>query len=95
MPHSEATNKEILIDNEISLIHNGKTTDYEKHAAETLNHAYITIVKHTTGNKLTVFFMIIDIELSSAINFIMNEYEMHPNIIKIKDSPTIVQLALL
>ena len=84
-------NKGILIDNEISLIHNGKTTNYEKHVAETLNHAYITIIKYTTGNKPTSVLYDTDIELSSAINFIINKYEAHPSIVKIKDtlnSPT-------
>ena len=51
------TNKGILIDNEISLIHNGKTIDHEKQVAETLNHVYINILEHTTGNK-PVFIMI-------------------------------------
>ena len=45
------TNKGILIDNEISLIHDGKTIDDEKQAVETLNHANINIVEHTAGDK--------------------------------------------
>ena len=40
------TNKRILIDNEISLIHNSKTIDDEKQVAETLNHACINILEH-------------------------------------------------
>ena len=47
------TNKEVLIDNEISLMHNGKTIDDEKQVVETLTHAYINIVEHTAGNKPT------------------------------------------
>ena len=85
------TNKVILIDNEISLIHNGKTIDDEKQVAETLNHAYINILEHSTGNKPISVLHDTDIELSSAIDLIINKYETHPRIIKIKDiltSPT-------
>ena len=47
------THKGVLIDNEISLIHNGKTRDNEKQVAKTSNHAYINIVEHTGGIKPT------------------------------------------
>ena len=85
------TNKVILTDNEISLIHNGKTIDDEKQVAETLNHAYINILEHSTGNKPISVLHDADIELSSAIDLIINKYETLPSIIKIKDiltSPT-------
>ena len=65
---------QLILFGEISLIYNGKTTNYEKHAAETLNYAYITIVKHTTGNKPTSVLYDTDIELLSAINFKINKY---------------------
>ena len=80
------SNKGILTDNEISLIHNVKTTDDEKQVAETLNHSYINIPEHTTGNKPTSILNDTNIELSSAIDLIINKYEMHPTIMKIKDS---------
>ena len=57
------TNKGVLIDNEISLIHNGKTIDDEEQIAETLNHAYINIVEHTTGIKPTSVLNDTNIEL--------------------------------
>ena len=47
------TNKGILMDNEISLIHNSKTIYDEKQIAKTINHAYYNILEHTTGNKPT------------------------------------------
>ena len=47
------TNKGILMDNEISLIHNGKTRCDEKQIAKTINHPYNNILEHTTGNKPT------------------------------------------
>ena len=75
----------ILIDNEISLIDNVKTTDDEKQVAETLNHSYINILEHTTGNKPTSILNDTNIELSLAID-LMNKYEMHPTIMKIKVS---------
>ena len=68
--HSETflTNKGLLIDYEISLIHsNGKTIDDEKYVAETLNHPYIKIVNHTSGNKPTSDLHYKNGELSSAI----------------------------
>ena len=80
------SNKGILTDNKISLIHNVKTTDDEKQVAETLNHSYINIPEHTTGNKPTSILNDTNIELSSAIDLIINKYEMHPTIMKIKDS---------
>ena len=80
------SNKGILTDNEIYLIHNVKTTDDEKQVAETLNHSYINIPEHTTGNKPTSILNDTNIELSSAIDLIINKYEMHPTIMKIKDS---------
>ena len=80
------TNKGILIDNKISLIHTGKTTDDEKQVAETLNHAFINIVEHTTSYKPISVLHDKNIELSSAIDLIVNKYETHPSIIKIKDS---------
>ena len=80
------SNKGILTDNEISLIHNVKTTDDEKQVAETLNHSYINIPEHTTGKKPTSILNDTNIELSSAIDLIINKYEMHPTIMKIKDS---------
>ena len=69
------SNKGILTDNEISLIHNVKTTDDEKQVAETLNHSYINIPEHTTGNKPTSILNDTNIELSSAIDLIINKYE--------------------
>ena len=80
------SNKGILTDNKISLIHNVKTTDDEKQVAETLNHSYINIPEHTPGNKPTSILNDTNIELSSAIDLIINKYEMHPTIMKIKDS---------
>ena len=47
------TNKGILMDNEISLIHNGKTIYDEKKITKAINHAYNNILEHTTGNKPT------------------------------------------
>ena len=58
------TNKGVLIDNKISLIHNGKTIDDEKEVAETLSHAFINIVEHTTGIKPTSVLNDTNIELS-------------------------------
>ena len=46
-------NRGILIDNKISLIHNGKTIDDGKEVAETLSHAYINILEHATGDNPT------------------------------------------
>ena len=80
------TNRGVLIDNEISLIYNGKTIDDEKQVVETLNHAYINIVKHTTGIKPTSVLNDTNIELSSAIDLIVDKYETQPSTIKIKDS---------
>ena len=82
------TNKGILIDNETSLIHNRKTIDDEKQVAETLNHAYIKILEHTTGIKPNSVLNDANIELSSAIDLIINKHEAHPSIIKIKDGLT-------
>ena len=72
MGHSETffTNTEILIDNEISLIPNGKTIDDQNQVAETLNHVHINILEHTTGNKPTSVLHDTNIELSSAIDLI-------------------------
>ena len=78
------TNKGTLIDNEISLIHNSKTTDDEKKVAETLNHAYINILEHTAGNEPTSDLKDTNIELSSAIDLMINKYETHPSIIKVE-----------
>ena len=78
------TNKGILIDDKISLIHNGKTIDNENQVGETLNHAYINIVEHISGNKPTSVPHDTNIELSSATDLIINRYEAHPSIIKIK-----------
>ena len=74
MGHSETffTNAKILIDNEISLIPNGKTIDDENQVAETLNHVHINILEHTTGNKPTSVLHDTNIELSSAIDLITN-----------------------
>ena len=74
MGHSKTffTNAEILIDNEISLIPNGKTIDDENQVAETLNHVHINILEHTTGNKPTSVLHDTNIELSSAIDLITN-----------------------
>ena len=47
------TNKGILMDNEISLIHNSKTIYDEKQIAKAINHVYNNILEHTTGNKPT------------------------------------------
>ena len=82
------TNKGILIDNEISLIHNDKTIRDEKEAAETLNQAHINILEHTTGKKPTSVLHDTNTELSSAINLLINKYDTKPSIIKIKDSLT-------
>ena len=57
------TNKGVLIDNEISLIHNGKTIDDEEQIAETLNHAYVNIVEQTAGIKPTSVLNDTNIEL--------------------------------
>ena len=78
------TNKGILIDDKISLMHNGKTIDDEKQVGETLNHANINTVEHILGNKPTSIPHDTNIELLSAIDLIINKYEMHPSIIKIK-----------
>ena len=89
------TNKAILIDNKISFIHNGKTIDDEKQVAEMLNHAYINTLEHTMGNKPASVLRDTNIEISSAIDLIINKYEMHPSIIKIKDrlnSPTFLSV---
>ena len=74
MGHSETffTNTETLIDNEISLIPNGKTIDDQNQVAETLNHVHINILEHTTGNKPTSVLHDTNIELSSAIDLITN-----------------------
>ena len=69
------TNKGILINNEIFLIHNGKTIDDEKQVAETLNRDYINILEHTTGNKPTSVLHDTNIELSSAIDLTINKYQ--------------------
>ena len=53
-----------------------------------LNHAYINIVEHTTGNKPTSVINDTNIELSLAIDLIINKYETHSNIIRLKDSLT-------
>ena len=65
MAHSETFSHKqgVLIDNEISLIHNGKTIDDEEQIAERLNHAYINIVEHTTGIKPTSVLNDTNIEL--------------------------------
>ena len=78
------TNKGISVDNEISLIHNGKPIDNEKQMAETLNHTYVNILEHTTGTTPTSVLNDPNIELSSAI--VTNKYGTHPIIIKIEDS---------
>ena len=49
-------------------------------------HAHINIVEHTTGNKPTSILHDTNTELSSAIDLIINKYETHPSIIKIKAS---------
>ena len=67
------TNKGILIDNEISFIHNRKTIDDEKQVAETLNHAYINILEHATGNKPASVLHDTNIELSSTIDLTINK----------------------
>ena len=59
--------------------------DDEKQFAAALDHAYINIVEHTAGNKPTSVLHDTNIELSSAIDLIINKYETHPSIIKIKD----------
>ena len=82
------TNKGILIDNEISLIHNDKTIRDEKEVAETLNQAHINILEHTTGKKPTSVLHDTNTELSSAIDLLINKYDTKPSIIKIKDSLT-------
>ena len=81
-------NRGILIDNGIFLIHNGQTIDDEKQVAETLSHAYINILEHTTGNKPTTVLHDGNIELSLAIDLIINNQKTHPSIIKIIDSLT-------
>ena len=53
-----------------------------------LNHVYINIVEHTTGNKPTSVINDTNIELSLAIDFIINKYETHSSIIRSKDSLT-------
>ena len=45
-------------------------------------------MEHTGGNKPTSVLNDTNIELSSAIDLIINKYETHPSIIKIKDSLT-------
>lgn len=67
------TNKGILINSEISLIHNAKTRDDENQVAETLNHVYINIVKHTSGNKPTSVLRNIGIGLS-AVQYYKNTF---------------------
>ena len=52
------TNKGILIDDQISLIHNGKIIDDEKQVAERLNHAYINILEQIQVISIPMFFMI-------------------------------------
>ena len=52
------TNKGILIDDEISLIHNGKIIDDEKQVAERLNHAYINILEQIQVISIPMLFMI-------------------------------------
>ena len=52
------TNKGMLIDDKISLTHNGKTIDHEKQLVETLNHAYINILEHMQVISPPMFFMI-------------------------------------
>ena len=52
------TNKGMLIDDKISLTHNGKTIDHEKQVVETLNHAYINILEHMQVISPPMFFMI-------------------------------------
>ena len=59
--------------------------DDEKQLAAALNQAYINIVEHTAGNKPTSVLHDTNVELSSAIDLIINKYETHPSIIKIKD----------
>ena len=53
-----------------------------------LNHAYINIVEHTTGNKPTSVINDTNIELSLAIDLIINKYETHSSIRRLKDSLT-------
>lgn len=67
------TNKGILINSEISLIHNAKTIDDENQVAETLNHVYINIVEHTSGNKPTSVLRNIGIGLS-AVQYYKNTF---------------------
>ena len=77
--------KGILINNEISLIQNGKTIDDEKQVVEPLNHTYINIVERTTDSKPTSVLHDGNIKLSSTIDLIINKGESHPSVIKIKD----------
>ena len=46
----------------------------------------MNIVEHTTGERPTNVLRDINIELSLAIDLIINKDGMHPSIIKIKDS---------
>ena len=60
-----------------------------------LNHAYINTVEHITGNKPASVLHDTSIEISSAIDLIINKYGTHPSIIKIKDrlnSPTFLSV---
>ena len=52
------TNKGVLIDNEISLIQNGKTIDDEKQVAETLNHLILILSNTLLVLTLPVFLMV-------------------------------------
>ena len=60
------TNKGILINSE-------KTIDAENQVAETLNHVYINIVEHTSGNKPTSVLRNIGIGLS-AVQYYKNTF---------------------
>ena len=50
------------------------------------NHAYMNIVEQTRGKRPTNVLRDINIELSLAIDLIINKDGMHSSIIKIKDS---------
>ena len=77
----------LLIDFDNSLIHNNaKTIGAEKQMAETLNHAYINNVEHATSNKPASGLHDTNIGLSSAKDLVINKYETHTSITKIKDS---------
>ena len=45
---------------------NGKTIDDQNQVAKALNHTYINIAEHTTGNKSTSVLHDTNTELSSA-----------------------------